>query len=126
MVFPRALAKFNRHVTNPAASVLAGRFGPFGTVVHRGRKSGRAYRTPVWVFEADGEYRIALTYGTGADWVKNLTAAPAFQLEWKGRTLELTDSTVVHDPSASWAPIGVRQALLGLNAEYYLRARRAG
>ncbi|WP_194813760.1 nitroreductase family deazaflavin-dependent oxidoreductase [Nocardia sp. XZ_19_385] len=125
MVLPRALARFNRHVTNPAASLLAGRVPPFGTIVHKGRKSGRAYRTPVTVFESEGEYRVALTYGPKVDWVKNLTAAGAFQLEWKGSTLELIEPEVVHDPSASWAPIVVRQLLIGLNAEYYLRARPA-
>ncbi|MEV6276936.1 nitroreductase family deazaflavin-dependent oxidoreductase [Nocardia sp. NPDC051832] len=125
MVLPRALARFNRHVTNPAASVLAGRVPPFGTIVHKGRKSGREYRTPVWVFEVDGEYRVALTYGPKVDWVKNLTAAQAFQLDWKGSTLELIEPEVVHDAAASWAPIGVRQVLLALGVEYSLRARPA-
>ncbi|GAB2631603.1 nitroreductase family deazaflavin-dependent oxidoreductase [Nocardia goodfellowii] len=123
MVLPRALARFNRHVTNPAASLLAGRVPPFGTIVHKGRKSGRAYRTPVWVFEDDGAYRVALTYGPDVDWVKNLTAAGSFQLEWKGRTLDLIEPEVVHDPAAGWAPIVVRQVLTGIGAEYYLRAR---
>ncbi|MFC9895642.1 nitroreductase family deazaflavin-dependent oxidoreductase [Nocardia sp. NPDC127579] len=125
MVFPRALAKFNRHVTNPAANVLAGRVPPFGIIVHKGRKSGRAYRTPVWVFDVDGEFRVALTYGPGADWVKNVTAARGFDLEWKGRTVSLVDAEVVRDPSVSWAPPGVRQVLHGIDAEHYLRARPA-
>ncbi|WP_228001253.1 nitroreductase family deazaflavin-dependent oxidoreductase [Nocardia australiensis] len=125
MVFPRALANFNRHVTNPVANRIAGRVAPLGIVVHKGRKSGRAYRTPVWVFENDGVYRISLTYGHDVDWVKNIRAAGTFELETRGRTVELIDPVVTHDPSANWAPIGLRQVLKGIAAADYLQARAA-
>ncbi|MCP2277934.1 nitroreductase family deazaflavin-dependent oxidoreductase [Nocardia amikacinitolerans] len=126
MVLPRAVARFNRHVTNPVAGLIAGTVPPFGVVVHKGRKSGRAYRTPVWVFEDDGVYRIALTYGRDAEWVKNVVAAGGFQLEARGRTLELTDPVVLEDRSAGWAPIGIRQVLRSIAAKYYLQAGPVG
>jgi len=75
MVLPRWLARFNRRVTNRLASRLAGDGRPFSTVVHVGRVSGKTYRTPVTVFENEGVYRIALTYGPDADWVQNVLAA---------------------------------------------------
>ncbi|MFR9750020.1 nitroreductase family deazaflavin-dependent oxidoreductase [Nocardia sp. 004] len=126
MVLPRALANFNRHITNPAAGVLAGRAPGFGIVVHRGRKSGRSYRTPVMVFTQDGTYRIALTYGRNVDWVKNIRAAGGFTLETRGRVVELTDPVVRHDPAADWAPWSVRQALKAISAEYYVESRPVG
>lgn len=126
MVLPRALANFNRHVTNPVAGLLAGRVPPFGVIVHRGRKSGRTYRTPVWVFSGDGEYRVALTYGADVDWLRNILASGAFQLEAKGKTIELTDPAVHEDPAAAWAPPVVRQVLSGISARYYLTARPRG
>jgi deazaflavin-dependent oxidoreductase (nitroreductase family) len=125
MVLPRALAKLNRHIANPILGRLAGRVPPMSMVVHKGRKSGRPYRTPVWAFEDDGVYRIALTYGRDVDWVKNITAAGGFELETKGTVVLLIDPVVEHDPSARWAPPGVRQALKVMSATYYLQARPA-
>src|SRR5262249_1796055 len=50
MALPRALARFNRLVTNRVLGVVAPWMPPFAVVVHRGRSSGRVYRTPVWAF----------------------------------------------------------------------------
>ncbi|WP_433206121.1 nitroreductase family deazaflavin-dependent oxidoreductase [Nocardia sp. CA-107356] len=125
MVLPRALAKLNRHVTNPMLGRLAGRVPPMSMVVHKGRKSGRPYRTPVWAFEGDGVYRIALTYGRDVDWVKNITAAGGFELETKRTVVLLIDPVVHNDPSVRWAPPVVRQALKAMSATYYLQARPA-
>jgi len=125
MPLPRALAGFNRRVTNRVAGLVAGRAPGFGIVVHTGRKSGRVYRTPVTIFAHDGGYRIALTYGRDADWVKNVVAAGEFELETGGRTLTLTDPAVRHDATAAWAPPGVRQALNTISAEFFLDAHPA-
>ncbi|RDI67136.1 nitroreductase/quinone reductase family protein [Nocardia pseudobrasiliensis] len=125
MPLPQALAKFNRRVTNRIAGPLAGRSPGFGVIVHKGRNSGRVYRTPVSIFHRDGAYRFALTYGREVDWVKNIVAAGTFELETGGQPLLLTDPTVRHDPAASWAPAGVRQVLHLIGAEYYLEARPA-
>ncbi|MFI6865461.1 nitroreductase family deazaflavin-dependent oxidoreductase [Nocardia sp. NPDC050406] len=125
MPLPQALARLNRSVTNPVLGVMA-RYAPgFGIVVHTGRNSGRTYRAPVAVFERDGGYRIALTYGRDVDWLKNIRAAGKFDFETRGRTVTLTEIVVGRDASASWAPLGVRQALVALRAEYYVQARAA-
>lgn len=125
MAFPRALAKFNRYVTNPVARLVSGKIPPFAIVVNRGRKSGRVYRTPVWVFQRGDTYRIALTYGRDSDWVRNITAAGTFELVTKGRTVRLADPVVEHDSTASWAPPGVRQWLRVARAEYSVVSRPA-
>lgn len=125
MPLPQALARINRRISNPILGVMAGIAPGFGIVIHTGRKSGRVYRSPVMVFQRDGGYRIALTYGRNVDWLKNIRAARQFEFETRGRTVILTDPTVGHDASAGWAPPGVRQALTALSAEYYVQARRA-
>ncbi|MFG1795287.1 nitroreductase family deazaflavin-dependent oxidoreductase [Nocardia sp. NPDC049149] len=125
MVLPRTLAKFNRYATNPAAGLFAGRAPGFAVVAHKGRKSGRAYRTPVSVFHRDGVYRIALTYGRDVDWLKNICAAGDFSLQVRGKEIVLTDPVVHQDPKMRWAPAAVRPWLRTLAVQYYVEASPA-
>jgi deazaflavin-dependent oxidoreductase (nitroreductase family) len=68
-----------------------------GVVVHRGRRSGRVYQTPVNVFAAEDGYVIALTYGPDADWVKNVLAAGGCELRTRGRVIRVTSQRLFHD-----------------------------
>jgi len=95
-------------------------------VRHKGRHSGRAYETPVLCFDDGPVHRIALTYGRDVDWLKNVLAAGTFEVSSKGRTVRLTDPEVVEDPSASWAPAGVRTVLEAVGARFHLRATEIG
>jgi hypothetical protein len=71
MPLPAALTRLNRRVTNPVLGRLAGRVAPLATVTHRGRRSGRTYVTPVFAFGGPDVITIALTYGSGVDWLAN-------------------------------------------------------
>jgi deazaflavin-dependent oxidoreductase (nitroreductase family) len=82
-----AIRRMNRAVTNPRQLRSAGQPGAYAAVVHhRGRTSGTAYRTPVVAVPADGCFAIALPYGPGADWVRNVLAAGTATLQHEGRT----------------------------------------
>src|SRR6266568_5109094 len=96
MVAPRALARFNRHVTNPVLSRIVLRMPGFAMIVHTGRRSGKEYRTPVNVFRADDGYLIALTYGPGSDWVRNVLAAGGCDAIIRGTTVHLTEPHVLN------------------------------
>jgi deazaflavin-dependent oxidoreductase (nitroreductase family) len=72
---PRLLARFNRHVTNPIQRRWAGVIPAHGIVEHVGRRSARAYRTPVLVFARPGGFAMLIGYGVRSDWVRNLLAA---------------------------------------------------
>ena len=86
MPFPMTLARFNRRVTNRVARRVAGRISPLANLEHRGRTSGTTYRTPVVVFrEGEDGFVIALTYGPGADWVRNVLASDGCTIESGGR-----------------------------------------
>src|SRR6266508_1110713 len=86
MPLPQGLGRFNRLVTNPVTRTFAGRVPGFAIVVHRGRTSGRRYRTPVNAFaRPDGGYTLALTYGPDAQWVRNVLAQGGCTLEATGR-----------------------------------------
>lgn len=75
MPLPRRVAEFNRYVTNPLARLVADWMPPFIMIEHRGRRSGRLYRTPVMGWVDGDELIVALTYGPGVEWIKNLDAA---------------------------------------------------
>ncbi len=108
MPLPRSVARFNRLVTNRILGPLARHLPHFGVVVHRGRKTGRPYRTPVNVFSRPGGYVIALTYGRDSDWVRNVLAAGGCVLETHGRSLRLTQPHLVHDEQHRAVPAPLR------------------
>ncbi|WP_204806172.1 nitroreductase family deazaflavin-dependent oxidoreductase [Mycobacterium riyadhense] len=100
-----ALARFNRHVTNPIQRLWAGRLPAFAIIEHVGRRSGKQYRTPVNAFPTtvDGKPGVAvlLTYGPDRDWLKNLTAAGGGQMRRRGKTIGITDPHVVSKAEAA-------------------------
>ena len=122
MVIPKQVARFNRIVTNRISSLVAGWMPGFGIVEHAGRRSGRAYRTPVNVFRDPDGYVIALTYGSDTDWVKNVMQAGGCSLMVRGRRVRLSDPKIVTDEARGPAPPVIRQvlALLGVTEFLYL------
>jgi deazaflavin-dependent oxidoreductase (nitroreductase family) len=94
---PKRVARWNKvglnRVVRPIAPLMPG----LGLVVHRGRRSGREYRTPVNVFPAEDGFIIALAYGPDTDWVRNVVAAGGCGLRTRGRVLRLGEPRVYHD-----------------------------
>ena len=97
MPIPRRVARWNRVGLNRITRHVAPWMPGFGLVVHRGRRSGREYQTPVNVFPADDGFVIALTYGADTDWVKNVQAAGGCELRTRGRALRVGSPRVYHD-----------------------------
>jgi deazaflavin-dependent oxidoreductase (nitroreductase family) len=105
------MATFNRHVTNRLLGGVATRLPGFGVVLHVGRRSGRRYRTPVNVFRTPNGYVLALTYGSGAEWVKNVVAANGCDLVTRGMTHRLGNPRLFRDVSRATMPLVVRLVL---------------
>jgi deazaflavin-dependent oxidoreductase (nitroreductase family) len=84
MPLPKSIAILNKHITNRFFLLFAGWIPPLAMVKHRGRTSGRYYRTPIMAFPTDNGYVFALTYGKGVDWVKNLLASNSGGLKYNG------------------------------------------
>jgi deazaflavin-dependent oxidoreductase (nitroreductase family) len=97
MAIPRTIGRWNKVGLNRVTRHIAPWLPGFGVVVHRGRRSGRTYRTPVNVFATEGGYRFALTYGPDTDWVRNVLAAGGCELETRGRTVRLVAPRLYHD-----------------------------
>jgi deazaflavin-dependent oxidoreductase (nitroreductase family) len=121
----RSIARFNRRFTNKLTLRVAGYLPGFAIVNHLGRRSGRAYRTPVNAFRTDDGYIIALTYGAQSDWVKNVLAEGSCELQTRGRRVRLTNPRIETDNSKGWAPLPVRLILDLIDAPEYMRLSAA-
>ena len=103
-------------VLGPVARFLPG----FAVVSHVGRRSGRSYRTPVNLFRRGDGYVIALTYGADSQWVRNVLAAGAVDVETRGRRVHLVDPEVVRDPARTLVPAPVRVVLGLANVDEFM------
>ena len=95
MHIPRFMRNVNRVVTNPMLRTVAWLVPPLAVVHHVGRKSGRAYRTPVVAFHGDAGVVIPMTYGRDVDWARNIVRARGCELERGGRRIVLRDPRIV-------------------------------
>jgi deazaflavin-dependent oxidoreductase (nitroreductase family) len=126
VTFSDRLARINRRGPNQVVRTFAGRVAPMAVVVHRGRRSGRRYRTPVLAFRTDGGYVIALFYGADRDWVRNVLAAGGCTLQRAGRQVEATRPELLPvGAGAALVPAPVRLVLPMLRVTALLRLRDA-
>src|SRR5438874_9010327 len=70
---------------------------------HRGRRSGRAYATPVVGMRVPGGYAIPMAFGEGADWYRNIVAAGGATLRKDGTEHQLRDPAAI-DPDSATSP----------------------
>ncbi|MEV7192640.1 nitroreductase/quinone reductase family protein [Streptomyces sp. NPDC093510] len=119
----RRLARFNRRVANRFVGPVLTRMPGFGAVVHRGRKSGRAYRTPVKVFRKGPYYVMSLPYGPQSDWVRNTVAHNGCELRTLGRRIQLRDPRVYVDEKQTVVPAPLRPLLRRFKAFDFIELR---
>ncbi|WP_199191263.1 nitroreductase family deazaflavin-dependent oxidoreductase [Amycolatopsis sp. CA-126428] len=124
MVLPKGLARFNRVATNRINKYVVGWAPGFGMIVHKGRKSGKEYRTPLNVFRTDDGFVVALTYGPDTDWVKNVLAAESCTVITRRRKYRVHSPQLVHDESRQTMPTPVRQFLGLLDVNDFLLVKR--
>ena len=111
MPAPRWIARANKISLNRLTRFIAPWAPGWGVVIHRGRKSGRTFRTPLFAFRRRGGYVIALTYGSGADWVRNVLAAGGCQVESRRQHYQLGNPRLYRDENASDMPAVIRFVL---------------
>jgi len=108
MPAPRWVARANKAGLNRLTKLIAPWAPGWAVVIHRGRQSGRMFRTPLWAFRRNGGYVIALTYGPGADWVRNVLADGGCELETRRRRYQLGAPRLYRDENASDMPALIR------------------
>ncbi|WP_370331896.1 nitroreductase family deazaflavin-dependent oxidoreductase [Mycolicibacterium hippocampi] len=92
---------FNKHVLNPAMLLLAGRKHWYAAVLrHTGRRSGKAYATPVVAERVADGVIVPLPYGTGVDWLRNVVASQHATITVRGRTYAVTDPQLIDAETA--------------------------
>src|ERR1700755_558050 len=104
MPAPRWVARANKVGLNRLTKFIAPWAPGWAIVIHRGRKSGRTLRTPLWAFRRKDGYVIALTYGSGADWGRNVLAEGGWELGSRGHHYQLRAPRPYPDATASDRP----------------------
>ena len=100
MRVPRAVARFNRRITNPLAVRLGGWAPTVGYFEHVGRKSGKRYKTPLNIFDTDDGYVVLIGYGPESHWVKNVLAGGSATIHKHGKSVPVGNARVVSKDEA--------------------------
>ena len=127
---PKAFLRLS-HLINPLILALAGtRLLPlYGVIYHRGRRSGKTYRTPVVVRPTSDGFVIPMPWGEGTDWLRNMRAAGGCDIRWKGRMYAMDSPDVMDSERALNEFSGTQQKALRrfrIQQVARLRFRRAG
>lgn len=124
----RIFGIFTPYLNRRVARIAGSRFVPMWSLLrHRGRRSGRAYATPITARRVGNGFAIALAFGSRADWVRNVVDAEA-SIRWRGREYPLGRGEVLDASSASVALSPSLQALVrrfGIAQFVYLKDRDA-
>ena len=94
MPTPRWIAHANKVGLNRFTKFIAPWAPGWAVVIHRGRKSGRTFQTPLWAFRRGNGFVIALTYGSESDWVRNVLAAGGCEIAARRRRYQVGIPTV--------------------------------
>ena len=114
--------------TSGLLSPLAGRrWNPiFARVLHRGRRSGRAYQTPVAARRVADGFIISLAFGAQVDWHRNLEAAAGGAIRWRGREYAVSGPEMIDADEALPAFDPVQRLFLRLaGIDGFIRVRDA-
>jgi deazaflavin-dependent oxidoreductase (nitroreductase family) len=125
MPIPRVVGQWNKVGLNRVTRHVAPWMPGLGVIVHRGRRSGRVYQTPVNVFATADGYVFALTYGPDTDWVKNVLAAGGGELRTRGRAIRVTAPRLYHDEARRGIRPLERQALRVIGVADFLSVKTA-
>lgn len=121
----RAARAFHHVVGNRVQMRSAGTRGSYASIIrHAGRKTGRAYETPVWAAPTEDGFVIGIVYGPRTDWLRNLRAGGSASIVHRGRTYEVDEPRIVPAESATpYLPPAIRHAQRLVGVDRYVRVR---
>ncbi|MGB9359575.1 MAG: nitroreductase family deazaflavin-dependent oxidoreductase [Acidimicrobiia bacterium] len=122
------LTWYHKHVTNPVwVRFFAGRSTNSALLHHVGRKSGKAFVTPLTAHKSEDTIIIPMPYGTETDWLRNLQAAGqgVVELDHLSYSVDEPEVVPVDEVMALLSPMVARIVQLH-ETEKALRLRVAG
>jgi deazaflavin-dependent oxidoreductase (nitroreductase family) len=121
-----AARRFHHAVGNPVQLRSAGTPGTYASVIrHQGRRTGRTYQTPVWAVPTEDGFVIAIVYGAGTDWLKNVLASGAAAIVHHGETYPVDQPEIVPIQRArGYFPATLQRTHRLVGVEGCLRVRR--
>ena len=126
-IFLNYIRYFNKHFLNRFMLWLAHKGkGPYSVVIHKGRRSGRNYKTPVLASYVEGYIYIPLPYGDRVDWLRNILAHGGCKVFWKGEEISTSDPMIIEAETAlSFLPEDRRNLLDRSEVEKFLRLTKS-
>jgi deazaflavin-dependent oxidoreductase (nitroreductase family) len=121
-----AARRFHHGVGNPLQLRSAGTPGSYASVIrHQGRTTGRTYQTPVWAVPTEDGFVIAIVYGSGTDWLKNVLASGAAAILHAGATYPVDQPEIVPmERARAYFPATLQRTHRLVGVEGCLRVRR--
>src|ERR1043165_845441 len=118
------LRHVNKASFNRLTLTFAGRH--LFAVVHQvGRRSGRAYTTPVVAWPLPDGFIMPLPYGADTDWCRNVLAAGQGTLQWRGLTYNVSRPEVLGAATAQpLVPTWARWPLRAFRMRQFLKVDR--
>ena len=124
---PRSAFLALARIFNRFSILIAGTrvFPLYGIIEHRGRRSGKVFRTPVVVKSTSDGFIVPMPYGETTDWYRNVLAAGGGAIRWNGRQYRVTDPEVIHN-AANTPAFGAfeRSAMRRFNINLAVHLRR--
>ena len=112
----------------PLSRPLAGTrwFRLWAVLHHTGRRSGRAYATPVVARPVADGFVIPMPFGDETQWARNLLAAGQGVLHWNGAEHPVVEPRVIEWEEAGPAFNRLQGAIIGrIGSRRFVRVRRA-
>ena len=115
------------HLTGPIALRIAGSglIPVWGVLHHTGRKSGKAYATPLAILDTPDGLVLPLPFGERTDWCRNMRASGGGILHWRGADHRVVQPEVIDAAIGTPALNAVlRRFVRILGIKKFLRVRR--
>jgi deazaflavin-dependent oxidoreductase (nitroreductase family) len=114
----------NKYLLNPVMLRPAGTRYWYASVIHHvGRRSSKAYATPIVVERVGNKFIVPLPYGTQVDWLRNVLTAGQARITSKGQTYEVISPEIIDATEAlPLLPRDQRRTFERTGIKHFLRA----